>query len=562
MVIGYLEPHRRAETAAQAEGLAVVPRRRVTYRDTDARGDGPPGAPRARARAGPDRRARPHERARARARQALRGRRRTCSTPGSTCSRRSTSSTSRASTTRSPSSPACACARRSPTPSSRRPTRSCSSTSRRRPCIERLRAGKVYPPERVPAALNNFFRAENLAALREVALRQVAERVEAHRLPRESHGRRDDRIAAQAAPQAVGERLLALITPEPRSQRIVRRAWRSAQRLGGELDLLWVSSPDRAPAAEEREQLEALRRLASVLGAHLLIEPGDDVVEVAARVARERGTTYLLMGVPQPARRARPPRAARLVDRLLRALPGVDVRIVADRATASEGGPMTIVLVVLAVAGRRGRRRRLGRARRPAPRDRAAGRPRPDPVPVRRARAVAARARRRAAPRARRGRHARRRAYLAPVPLHAAARRGAARECELALPLLEAVEQASTAAGVAVDTRIERGRTLPPRAARADRARALRPDRRRRRAGGRAGLHRRRRRVAAAPRAGRDHRAAPGRRGARPQAARGRCGIAPPRGYGQPQVTTTERARRHACQPHGPVSAADGRVTA
>jgi two-component system sensor histidine kinase KdpD len=198
--------------------------------------------------------------------------------------------------------------------------------------IERLRAGKVYPPERVPAALNNFFRAENLAALREVALRQVAERVEAHRLPRETNVRRDDRIAEQAAPQAVGERLLALITPEPRSQRIVRRAWRSAQRLGGELDLLWVSSSDRPAAAEEREQLEALRRLASVLGAHLLIEPGEDVVDGAARVARERGTTYLLMGVPHPrgalARLARPD----LVDRLLRELPGVDVRIVADRA--------------------------------------------------------------------------------------------------------------------------------------------------------------------------------------------------------------------------------------
>ena len=50
--------------------------------------------------------------------------------------------------------------------------------------------------------------------------------------------------------------------------------------------------------AQEREQLEALRRLAAVLGAHLLLEEGDDVAEIAARVARERGTTYVLMGVP------------------------------------------------------------------------------------------------------------------------------------------------------------------------------------------------------------------------------------------------------------------------
>ena len=55
--------------------------------------------------------------------------------------------------------------------------------------IARLRAGKVYPAERVPAALNNFFRIENLAALREIALRQVAEEVEVKRLVREAERR-------------------------------------------------------------------------------------------------------------------------------------------------------------------------------------------------------------------------------------------------------------------------------------------------------------------------------------------------------------------------------------
>ena len=60
------------------------------------------------------------------------------------------------------------------------------------------------------------------------------------------------------------------MTPEPDSQRVVRRAWRSAQRLGAELDVLWVA--DHEPSDVEREQLEALRRLASMLGAHLLVE--------------------------------------------------------------------------------------------------------------------------------------------------------------------------------------------------------------------------------------------------------------------------------------------------
>jgi two-component system sensor histidine kinase KdpD len=91
--------------------------------------------------------------------------------------------------------------------------------------LERLRAGKVYAAPRVDAALNGFFRIENLAALREAALRQVADEVV-------TPGR-----------VAVGERVLALVQPHPSAQRIVRRAWRSAQRLGAELDVLWVRSP-------------------------------------------------------------------------------------------------------------------------------------------------------------------------------------------------------------------------------------------------------------------------------------------------------------------------------
>ena len=184
--------------------------------------------------------------------------------------------------------------------------------------IARLRAGKVYPHERVEAALNHFFRIENLSALREIALREVAEEVETKR-----------RIAPFApAHEAIQERLLALIKPD--SQRIVRRAARSAQRLDGELDLLYVRPYGREPNAQEREQLEALRRLASVLGAHLLLEEGDDIAEIAARVARERGTTYVLMGVPG-GRRGMLRFAEPLHDRLLKLLPGVDLRIVADR---------------------------------------------------------------------------------------------------------------------------------------------------------------------------------------------------------------------------------------
>ena len=206
--------------------------------------------------------------------------------------------------------------------------------------IARLRAGKVYPSERVPAALNNFFKIENLAALRETALRQVAEGVQGKRLaPAPATRRREDGLVRNAAPQAISERLLALVTLTPRAQRVVRRAWRSAQRLGAELDLLVVREPGRAgghTSSEEREQLEALRRLASILGAHLLLEEGDDVAEVAIRVARERGSTYVLMGAPKPRNAWRRLTQPALPFRLLRGLPGVDLRIVADRTLREE----------------------------------------------------------------------------------------------------------------------------------------------------------------------------------------------------------------------------------
>jgi two-component system sensor histidine kinase KdpD len=196
--------------------------------------------------------------------------------------------------------------------------------------LQRLREGKVYSPERIQTALNSFFKVENLSALREVALRQVAEEVESRRLvtPAEALGTREEKLFGDA-PQAVQERVLALVTPEESSQRLVRRAWRSAQRLGGDLDLLYVAPPGEPPRGQARQRLEELRRLATLLDADLIVEEGDDLVEAAAHVAAERGTTYVFMG--QPRRRGALGRVSEwLPERLMRRLPGVDVRIVAD----------------------------------------------------------------------------------------------------------------------------------------------------------------------------------------------------------------------------------------
>jgi two-component system sensor histidine kinase KdpD len=194
---------------------------------------------------------------------------------------------------------------------------------------DRLRAGKVYPGGQAERALLNFFRLDNLSTLRELALREVAEDVGARR------------GAVELDPlskQAVGERVLALVEPQPRSQRVLRRAWRSAQRLGAEIDALWMRRSEQQLSAEDATQLAALRRLSSILGVHFLEEEGDDLVTVVRRVATERGSTYIFVGTPDERRWVEITRGS-LVSRMIRELPGIDIRVVAHRALRDELRP-------------------------------------------------------------------------------------------------------------------------------------------------------------------------------------------------------------------------------
>jgi two-component system sensor histidine kinase KdpD len=335
IVIGYLEPHGRADTIAQAEGLEVVPRRRVAYRDSMLEEMDLPGV----LRRQPE--------------LALIDELAHTNAPGVEHEKRyqdvddvlsagidvfSTVNVQHLESLNDQVAELTGIRVRETVPDSVLGAADEIVLIDITPhsLIDRLTAGKVYPPERVPAALGNFFKVENLAALREVALRQVAQEVEAKRMPADAASRMgDERLIDRAAPAAVGERLLALVTPRASSQRVVRRAWRSAQRLGAELDVLWVA--DHEPGEQEREQLDALRRLASVLGAHLLVEHGDDVAAVAQRVAQDRGTTYVLMGTPKPRGALRRLTGSALPFRLLELLPGVDLRIVADRTQRTKG---------------------------------------------------------------------------------------------------------------------------------------------------------------------------------------------------------------------------------
>src|SRR5262245_23203975 len=159
--------------------------------------------------------------------------------------------------------------------------------------LERLRAGKVYVPEQVGQAVENFFRKGNLIALRELALRTTAERVDrAMEEYRAGQGIR--------AIWAAGERILVAIGPDEQGERLVRAAKRMAAALRAEWLAVYVETPDLLRLSEEkRNERIALLRLAEALGAETVTLSGGSAGEAIAAYARERNVPRIVIGRPR-----------------------------------------------------------------------------------------------------------------------------------------------------------------------------------------------------------------------------------------------------------------------
>jgi two-component system sensor histidine kinase KdpD len=93
--------------------------------------------------------------------------------------------------------------------------------------------------------------------------------------------------------------------------------------------------PGQELSPEQEIQLSALRRISSTLGVHFLEVDGDDLVDVVRRIAADRGSTYVFVGTPDERRRVEVLRGS-LVSRMIRELPGIDIRVVADRSKRKE----------------------------------------------------------------------------------------------------------------------------------------------------------------------------------------------------------------------------------
>jgi two-component system sensor histidine kinase KdpD len=158
--------------------------------------------------------------------------------------------------------------------------------------LERLREGKVYVPEQAARARESFFREGNLIALRELALRVTAQRVDAQmRAYREKHG------IKRTWP--VAERVLVCVSPSPASERLVR----SARRLATSLHADWIAAYVETPAslklsAEDRKRVTTHLRLAQLLGAETVTLSGPRSAEEVTRFARSRNVTRIIVGKP------------------------------------------------------------------------------------------------------------------------------------------------------------------------------------------------------------------------------------------------------------------------
>lgn len=188
--------------------------------------------------------------------------------------------------------------------------------------LQRLQEGKVYVPEQAEQAVQKFFRPGNINALRELALRHTAERVD-------NQLRQYMRVHAISGPWPAGERVMACVSASPFSAQVIRTARRMAANLKADLLVAYVERVDRLSNDEEQEQLQSNLRLAEGLGAEVIHLSGDDVAAELLYLARRKNVTQLVVGkaLHSPIRQLW---RGSLVDRIIRGSTGIGVHIVPD----------------------------------------------------------------------------------------------------------------------------------------------------------------------------------------------------------------------------------------
>ena len=192
--------------------------------------------------------------------------------------------------------------------------------------LERLAGGSVYRPEQAERAAEHFFTEENLTALRELALRRCADRVNL---------RTEDARVQSRGDYHTDEHILVCLSPSPSNARIVRTATRMARAFRGRFTALFVETPDTAHLEEaDQRRLRENTRLARQLGATVETSFGEDVPYQIAEFARLSGVSKIVIGRSTAARRG-PFSKPTLTERLIAAAPNLDIHVIPDASAES-----------------------------------------------------------------------------------------------------------------------------------------------------------------------------------------------------------------------------------
>lgn len=158
--------------------------------------------------------------------------------------------------------------------------------------LKRLNEGKIYLPQQAQQAVKSFFRKGNLMALRELALRRTAERVDD-----QMQSYRQDQAVADVWP--AGERILVCVSPSPFSARLVRAAKRMAAGLHAQWLTVYVETPHTARLSDvDRNRVIQTLRLAEQLGAQTTTLSGHNTAEEILSYARKHNVTKIIVGKP------------------------------------------------------------------------------------------------------------------------------------------------------------------------------------------------------------------------------------------------------------------------
>ncbi len=194
--------------------------------------------------------------------------------------------------------------------------------------LQRLKDGKVYISDQAARAIEKFFRKGNLTALREIALRRTADRV-------------DDQMRAYmetraiAGPWAAKERLLVCVSPGALSERLIRTARRLADELDAEWLAVYVETPNHARLSrQQRGRIERMLHLAEELGAKTVTVPSIAVAATVVQYARSHNITKIIAGKPVRPRLLEFLRGS-VVDQIIRQSGRIDVYVISGEVETS-----------------------------------------------------------------------------------------------------------------------------------------------------------------------------------------------------------------------------------